>query len=80
MQRLIYSITDSKQKGCPVATVGINNSINAAQLAARFLAVSDVNLRLRLIKHLADQSNAVVEKAEKMDHIGFEEYFSPTTK
>lgn len=63
-------------KGCPVATFGINNSINAAQHAARVLALADVNLRMRLIKYLADQTNAVVEKAEQMEQVGFEEYFS----
>ena len=61
-----------------MATFGINNSINAAQHAARVLALSDANLRVRLIKYLADQTNSVIEKAEKMEQVGFEKYLSST--
>ena len=65
----------SGKKGCPLATFGINNSINAAQFAARILALDDVNLRLRLQKYLADQTSSVNEKAEEMERIGFEEFY-----
>ena len=63
------------QRGCSLATFGIDNSINAAQFAARILALNDVNLRLRLRKHLADQTSSVIEKAEEMERVGFEEYY-----
>ncbi|MCJ1395198.1 phosphoribosylaminoimidazole carboxylase ade2 [Xylographa bjoerkii] len=61
-------------RGCPVATVAINNSNNAAQLAVRILGAFNVTIRDRLEKHLADQTQTVVEKAEKMEMVGFENY------
>ncbi|MCJ1384774.1 phosphoribosylaminoimidazole carboxylase ade2 [Xylographa soralifera] len=61
-------------RGCPVATVAINNSNNAAQLAVRILGAFDVTIRKRLEKYLADQTQTVVEKAEKMETVGFENY------
>ncbi|MCJ1404126.1 phosphoribosylaminoimidazole carboxylase ade2 [Xylographa trunciseda] len=61
-------------RGCPVATVAINNSNNAAQLAVRILGASDTTIRERLEKYLADQTQTVVEKAEKMEMVGFENY------
>jgi len=36
--------------GIPVATVGIDNSANAAHLAAQILALSDANLAAKLLK------------------------------
>ena len=59
-----------------MATVAINNSVNAAQLAVRILAVSDVNIRERLENLLADQTNSVIEKADRMEREGFEAYVS----
>lgn len=67
---------DSKKKGCPVATFGINNSINAAQYAARILALNDVNIRMRLTKYLAGQTESVIKDANEMSKLGFEEYHS----
>lgn len=65
---------DQSQRGCPVATVAINNSVNAAQLAVRILGATDVTIRLRLEKYLADQSASVIRKAEKMESVGIEAY------
>lgn len=59
-----------------MATFGIDYSINAAQYAARILALNDVNLRMRLTKHLADQTNTVIKNAEEMGKVGFEKYLS----
>ncbi|KAL9118583.1 MAG: hypothetical protein Q9187_004870 [Circinaria calcarea] len=61
-------------RGVPVATVGINNSNNAAQLAARILGTTDVTVQKRLEKYLADQSRIVVEKAERMEAVGATAY------
>ena len=61
-------------RGCPVATVAINNSVNAAQLAVRILALDDVDIRKKLEVHLADQTTSVIEKAERMERVGFEAY------
>ena len=60
-----------RQRGCPVATVSINNSLNAAQLVARMLAIS---IRKRPEEHLANQTASVLEKADRMDREGFDAY------
>lgn len=59
-----------------MATVAINNSINAAQLAVRILALSDIKIRRRLDQHLADQTASVIVKGERMERVGFEAYGS----
>lgn len=66
--------TDILKRGCPVATVAINNSINAAQLAARILANDDSEVRSRLELFLARQAKSVEEQANRMDAVGFKEY------
>ncbi|MCJ1263243.1 phosphoribosylaminoimidazole carboxylase ade2 [Lobaria immixta] len=76
LRPLVLNSTDSHQRGCPVATVAINNSINAAQLAVRILALSDARIRERLNQHLSDQTASVIEKAERMERVGFEAYGS----
>ncbi|MCJ1428617.1 phosphoribosylaminoimidazole carboxylase ade2 [Sticta canariensis] len=76
LKLLSRNSTDSHQRGCPVATVAINNSINAAQLAVRILALSDAKIRERLKQHLADQTASVIEKGERMERVGFEAYGS----
>ncbi|KAL8953502.1 MAG: hypothetical protein Q9222_000649 [Ikaeria aurantiellina] len=65
-------------RGCPVATVAINNSVNAAQLAVRILATSEVNapMRKRLEQHLADQTQSVLNDSERMERLGFEAFCS----
>lgn len=62
------------QIGCPVATVSIKNSVNAAQLAARVLATSDINIRNRQQVHLANQRDSVLEKVDRMEREGFKAY------
>ncbi|KAL8943313.1 MAG: hypothetical protein Q9216_001156 [Gyalolechia sp. 2 TL-2023] len=62
--------------GCPVATMGINNSINAAQYAARILALHDVNIRKRLNRYLADQTSSVLEDSDNLERLGFEAFCS----
>ena len=56
--------------------MGINNSINAAQLAVRILGVTDDGIRNRLETYLADQERTVVVKAERMESVGFDGYDS----
>ena len=57
-----------------MATVAINNSSNAAQLAVRILAISDSKIKQRLAQYLDDQTASVIEKAERMERGGFETY------
>ena len=48
-------------KGVPVATVGVGNGENAALLAAEMLALSDPDLRARLIERREAQAKAIAE-------------------
>jgi phosphoribosylaminoimidazole carboxylase len=61
-------------RGVPVATVAINNSINAALLAARILGTSDPVIFARLEKYMTDMEVEVVGKAGRLEDVGFEEY------
>ncbi|KAL3451012.1 AIR carboxylase-domain-containing protein [Aspergillus insuetus] len=64
-------------RGVPVATVGINNSINAALLAARIIGAFDPAIQ-RKVEAYAE--NARVENMEvkntKMQELGWEKYFN----
>ena len=62
------------QRGCPVASVAINNSVNAAQLAVRILSVDNAAIRRTLQAHLDEQTRGVEEKAKRMEDKGFEDY------
>ena len=57
-----------------MATVAINNSINAAQLAARILANEDPHIRQKLEDYLANQTEAVERQAERMESLGIHDY------
>jgi len=55
-------------KGIPVATVGINNSTNAALLAVQFLSSGDNDLQDRLKKYRAEMKEKfVVENREGVE-------------
>jgi phosphoribosylaminoimidazole carboxylase len=58
--------------------VSINDSVNAAQLAARIMAISDARIRNRLEEHLANQTASVLEEDERMDREGLDAYDSET--
>ncbi len=66
--------TDATQRGVPVATVAIDNSINAALLAARILGASDPNVRKRLEKYASDMETDVLDKVEKLNLEGWADY------
>ena len=59
-----------------MATVAINNSLNAAQLAIRILALMDQELGQKLERYLDNQTKTVVEKAEHMESVGAQQYNS----
>ncbi|KAI0015712.1 phosphoribosylaminoimidazole carboxylase [Xylariomycetidae sp. FL0641] len=63
-------------RGCPVATVGINNSTNAALLAIKILGSTDSQYRTAMAQYMKNMSDEVVAKAEKLHEIGWEEYLS----
>ncbi len=61
-------------RGVPVATVAINNSVNAALLAVRILAVSNSNLQEKLVNYAKLQEEQVLEKVELLNQVGWEKY------
>ncbi|KAL9112557.1 MAG: hypothetical protein Q9227_003128 [Pyrenula ochraceoflavens] len=61
-------------RGVPVATVGINNSPNAAILAASILGVSDEDIRQKVLTHKKEMEDSNLDKAEKLESMGWEEY------
>jgi phosphoribosylaminoimidazole carboxylase len=61
-------------RGVPVATVAINNSLNAALLAARILGVADERIRERVARYAKDAEVEVMGKDQRLGEIGWEEY------
>jgi phosphoribosylaminoimidazole carboxylase len=61
-------------RGVPVATVAINNSINAALLAARILGASDLDVREKLDTYARQMEGDVLGKVDKLDSVGWERY------
>ncbi len=63
-------------RGVPVATVAINNSTNAALLAARILAVEDDALAARLQKRFDDSRRGVESTAAELEQLGVAEFLT----
>lgn len=61
-------------RGCPVATVGINNSTNAGLLAVRILGTSDVSYQKAMLSYQGDMSKEVEAKAVRLSELGWKEY------
>ena len=69
----LYSIVQMPS-GIPVATVAINGGLNAGILAAKILATSDEKLLEKLDAYSEQMKQSVVEKAEKLDKVGYKDY------
>ena len=69
----LYSI-GQMPSGIPVATVAINGGLNAGILAAKILATSDEKLLEKLEAYSEEMKQSVVEKAEKLDKVGYKDY------
>ena len=69
----LYSIVQMPS-GIPVATVAINGGLNAGILAAKILATSDEKLLEKLEVYSEETKQSVVEKAEKLDKVGYKDY------
>ena len=69
----LYSIAQMPS-GIPVATVAINGGLNAGILAAKILATSDEKLLEKLEAYSEEMKQSVVEKAEKLDKVGYKNY------
>jgi phosphoribosylaminoimidazole carboxylase len=62
--------------GVPVATVGINNSTNAALLAARILGAFDPSVQAKVEAYAAEAKHANLEvKGVRLRELGWEKYF-----
>jgi 5-(carboxyamino)imidazole ribonucleotide mutase len=55
--------------GIPVATVGINGSLNAAILAVQMLAIGDEKLITKLEKYKEDLKKKIVEANEELSQV-----------
>ena len=69
----LYSIVQMPT-GIPVATVAINGAANAAILAAKMLSIHDPELLAKVKDYARQLKSQVVEKAKKLDEIGYEKY------
>ena len=69
----LYSIVQMPS-GIPVATVAINGGLNAGILAAKILATLDEKLLEKLEAYSEEMKQSVVEKAEKLDKVGYKNY------
>lgn len=61
-------------RGVPVATVAINNSMNAALLAIKMLGISDPLCLSQLEQFMSNQEKEVLEKAAILETEGYEDY------
>ena len=75
----LYSIVQMPS-GIPVATVAINGGKNAGLLAAKILATSDGEILDRLKAYSEKMKNEVVEKADRLEKIGYEAYLKKDQK
>ena len=60
--------------GIPVATVAINGAKNAAILASSILGTANPELKNKLIDYKASMKKAVLDKNNKLQELGYEEY------
>lgn len=57
-----------------MATVAINNGMNAGLLAVRILSAGDPALIEAMDKFLKEQEQEVLGKVEKLEEVGWEKY------
>lgn len=69
----LYSIVQMPS-GIPVATVAINGAKNAAILATSILGTGNEGLKNKLIDYKKSMNTAVLEKNNKLQNLGYEEY------
>lgn len=69
----LYSIVQMPA-GIPVATVAINGGTNAGLLAVQILSSFDNNVYKKIVDYRESLKNTVLDKAEKLENIGYEQY------
>lgn len=62
--------------GVPLAVMPANGAVNAALLAVAILALSDETIAEKLTEYRANMHDSVVETAEKLENVGWEEYLA----
>ena len=67
-------------RGIPVATVAINNAINAGLLACRILGAQNINIRNKMKRFMLQQEEEITNKAEKIETIGYSNYLDELLK
>jgi phosphoribosylaminoimidazole carboxylase len=75
----LYSIIQMP-RGIPVATVGINNSTNAALLAIRILGTSVPGFQAATEKYAKSLEEEVLEKADVLEDLGWDKYVTDRLK
>lgn len=71
----LYSIVQMPP-GVPVATVAINGAKNAGILAAQIIGASNPAVLSRVEKYKSDMEQTVLDKASKLEDIGFKSYLA----
>ena len=71
----LYSIVQMPG-GIPVATVAINGGKNAGLLAVQTLGAFDEELSKKVEAYKLNLEQTVIEKAEKLEQIGYEKYLN----
>ena len=69
----MYSIVQMPL-GVPVATVAINGGGNAGLLAAQIISLLDEEVKGKLIDYKEHLNKTVIEKAKRLEEIGWENY------
>ncbi len=69
----LYSIVQMPT-GIPVATVAIGGAANAAILAAKMLAISDIELRGRLKAYAEELKEQVEARDARLQEVGYRNY------
>lgn len=75
----LYSIVQMPP-GIPVATVAINGSQNAALLALKIIATHDRILQRKLARYAQKLGETVVQKAKRLEKIGYTQYLDESHK
>lgn len=78
-QDSLWSMTQMP-RGEPVATVGINNSTNAALLAVRIIGATDLDVRERLRVWMEGNEKEVLRKDRQLLEQGYESYLKSMGK
>lgn len=69
----LYSIVQMPG-GIPVATVGIDNALNAGLLAAQIIALNDAGVHDKLLSYKGEMEKNVEKKSARLETLGYKDY------